>query len=95
MFMRLILIIALSFFVIYGINFFDIASLEYNITTVAVTVVSIILLSLLYRVFTKFMKVFLFAVIFLPITGLIVYYVYSYITGSPIELFDIGFFTEA
>lgn len=95
MFMRLILIIALSFFVIYGINFFDIAYLEYNIKTVAATAVSIIILSLLYRVFTRFMKIFLFVVVFLPIAGLIVYYIYSYITGNPIELFDIGTLTEA
>lgn len=88
--MRLILTIALSFFVIYGINFFDIAALEYNIKTVAVTTVAIIVLRLLYSIFTRFMKVFLFVVIFLPIVGLIIYYIYSYVTGNPVELFDFG-----
>ncbi|WP_017549132.1 hypothetical protein [Salinicoccus carnicancri] len=94
MFIRLILTIALSFFVIYAINFFDIASLEYDIRTVAATVVAIIVLRLLYSVFTRFMKVFLFVVIFLPIVGLIIYYIYSYVTGSPVELFDIGSLVE-
>ncbi|WP_411842023.1 hypothetical protein [Salinicoccus sp. HZC-1] len=92
--MRLIFIIALSFFVIYGINFFDIAVLDYNIKTIAITAVSIIVLRLLYSVFAKFMKVFLFVVIFLPIVGLIIYYIYSYMTGNPIELFDFGSFIQ-
>src|SRR5699024_2009366 len=94
LFMRLILTIALSFFVIYAINFFCIASLDYNSRTVATTAACIIVLKFLYIVFTRFMNVFLFVVIFLPITGLIIYYIYSYVTGSPIELFDIGSLME-
>ncbi len=92
--MRLIITIALSFFVIYGINFFGLAALDYNIKTVALTAAAIIALRLLYRIFTRFMKVFLFVVIFLPIVGLIIYYIYSYVTGNPIELFDIGSIME-
>ncbi|MCG1009359.1 hypothetical protein J4760_04735 [Salinicoccus sp. ID82-1] len=88
MFIRLILIIALSFFVIYGMNHLDIADVGYSFRTVAITAAAIIALGLLYRVFTKFLKIVLFVFVFLPLVAFGIYYIYSYLTGTPIEFFD-------
>ena len=89
MFIRLILIIALSFFVIYGLNYLDLADIGYSFQSVAVTAITLIVLGLLYRVFTKFLKVFLFIFVFLPLVALLIYYLYSYVTGTPVETIDV------
>ncbi|MFC3418416.1 hypothetical protein ACFOLA_02690 [Salinicoccus hispanicus] len=88
MFIRLILVIALSFFVIYGLNYLDLADVGYSFQTVAITAVTLIVLGLLYRVFTKFLKVILFVFVFLPLVAFGIYYIYSFFTGTPMELFD-------
>ncbi|GAB3061308.1 hypothetical protein ACFOU0_06475 [Salinicoccus sesuvii] len=88
MFIRLILVIALSFFVIYGLNYLDLADVGYSFRSVAITAVALIVLSLLYRVFTKFLKLILFVFVFLPLVAFGIYYIYSYLTGVPMELFD-------
>ena len=89
MFIRLLLTISLSFFVIYGINYFDIADLDYNFKTVAVTSIALILLRVLYYIFTKFLKIFLFIFVFLPLLALFINYIYSYLTGAPVEFMDL------
>ncbi len=86
MFIRLILIIALSFFVIYGLNYLDLADIGYSFQTVAVTAIVLIVLGILYRVFTKFLKVLLFVFVFLPLVALLIYYLYSFVTGTPMEM---------
>lgn len=86
MLISILIYIGLSFAVIYGINFFELAHLDFSFANIAVTFITLVLLRLLYTVFIKFMKVFLFAVVFLPLVGLFGYYLYSYATGQPVEM---------
>lgn len=84
----LILYIAFSFLLIFGINYFNVAAVDYTFTNVLIAFVSLAVLRVLYAIFARFMKVFLFAVVFLPLVGLFGYYIYSYVTGQPIEMIE-------
>lgn len=86
MIITILLYVGLSFAVIFGINYFDVAQIDYTFMNVFITFITLVLLRVLYTVFIKFMKVFLFAVVFLPLVGLFGYYIYSYVTGQPIEM---------
>jgi hypothetical protein len=86
MIITILLYVGLSFAAIFGINYFNLAQIDYTFVNILITFVSLVLLRVLYTVFIKFMKVFLFAVVFLPLVGLFGYYIYSYVTGQPIEM---------
>lgn len=86
MIISILIYLGLSFAVIYGINFFELAYVDYSVANILVTFIALVLLRVLYTVFIKFMKVFLFAVVFVPLVGLFGYYIYSYVTGQPVEM---------
>lgn len=86
MIITILLYVGLSFAVIFGINYFDVAQIDYTFMNIFIAFITLVLLRVLYTVFIKFMKVFLFAVVFLPLVGLFGYYIYSYVTGQPIEM---------
>lgn len=83
MMMRLVMIILLSVVSIFIINYTGVYILEYTWQNILYGSVIIIGLMILYKILTKFLKLFLFVVIVIPVLGICFYYIYSYITGEP------------
>lgn len=83
MMMRLVMIVLLSVVSIFIINYTGVYILEYTWQNILYGSVIIIGLMILYKILTKFLKLFLFVVIVIPVLGICFYYIYSYITGEP------------
>lgn len=81
--MRLVMIVLLSVVSIFIINYTGVYILEYTWQNILYGSVIIIGLMILYKILTKFLKLFLFVVIVIPVLGICFYYIYSYITGEP------------
>lgn len=86
MILRIIMYIGLGFLSIFLINYFGLANIEFTFINILIAVGSLIVLNILYSIFTRFLKVLVFAFVFLPVTGLVVYYVYAYFTGQSVDL---------
>lgn len=87
-----ILYLVLSFIVIFLIQYFELYPLEMNIQNILIVFVALIVLRLLFFIFTKVFKLFIFLFVFLPLVGIIIYVIYMYATGQQIEWFNIGWF---
>lgn len=86
MILRIIMYIGFAFLSIFLINYFELANIEFTIINVLIAVGSLIALNILYSIFTRFLRVLVFAFVFLPVIGLLVYYVYAYFTGQSVDL---------
>lgn len=86
MILRIIMYIGFAFLSIFLINYFELANIEFTIINVLIAVGSLIALNILYSIFTRFLRVLVFAFVFLPVIGLFVYYVYAYFTGQSVDL---------
>ena len=86
MILRIITYIGLGILSIFLINYFELANIEFTFINVLIAVGSLIALSILYSIFTRFLRVLVFAFVFLPVVGLVVYYVYAYFTGQSVDL---------
>ena len=86
MVMRIILYAAVGLLSIYLLNYFEVAAIEFTFVNVALAAGAVVLLRILYSLFTKLLRVFVFAFVFLPLIGLFVYYLYSYFTGQSVDL---------
>lgn len=81
--MRLVMIVMLSVVSIFLINYSGYYFLEYTWQNILYGSLIIIGLMLLYKILTKFLKLFLFVVIVIPVLGICFYYIYSYFMGEP------------
>ncbi|SRR5699024_8551953 len=86
MILRIIMYIGLGLLSIFLINYFELANIEFTIINVLIAVGSLIALKILYSIFTRFLRVLVFAFVFLPVIGLVIYYVYAYFTGQSVDL---------
>lgn len=86
MIFRILMYTGLGFLSIFLINYFELANIEFTFINVLIAIGSMIALSILYSIFTRFLRVFVFAFVFLPVVGLVIYYVYSYFTGQSADL---------
>ncbi|HIV81137.1 MAG TPA: hypothetical protein H9994_00360 [Candidatus Salinicoccus merdavium] len=86
MILRIIIYIGLGFLSIFLMNYFELANIEFTFINVLIAVGSLIALNILYSIFTRFLRVLVFAFVFLPVIGLVVYYVYAYFTGQSVDL---------
>lgn len=86
MILRIITYIGLGILSIFLINYFELANIEFTFINVLIAVGSLIALSILYSIFTRFLRMLVFAFVFLPVVGLVVYYVYAYFTGQSVDL---------
>ncbi|WP_052255914.1 hypothetical protein [Salinicoccus sp. YB14-2] len=86
MILRIIMYIGLGLLSIFLINYFEFANIEFTIINVLIAVGSLIALKILYSIFTRFLRVLVFAFVFLPVIGLVIYYVYAYFTGQSVDL---------
>ncbi len=86
MVMRIILYAGLGLLSIYLLNYFDVADIEYTFVNFALAAGAVVVLRILYSLFTRLLRVFVFAFVFLPLIGLLVYYLYSYFTGQSVDL---------
>ena len=86
MILRIIMYIGLGLLSIFLINYFELANIEFTIINVLIAVGSLIALKILYSIFTRFLRVLVFAFVFLPVIGLVIYYVYAYFTEQPVDL---------
>lgn len=85
MLMRLVMIVLASVASIFVINYTGIYILDYTWQNILYGALIIIGIMILYKILTKFLKLFLFVVIVVPVLGICFYYIYSYITGEPSE----------
>ncbi|MEY8559981.1 hypothetical protein AALF85_04720 [Jeotgalicoccus halotolerans] len=83
MLMRLVMIVLASVASIFVINYTGIYILDYTWQNILYGALIIIGIMILYKILTKFLKLFLFVVIVVPVLGICFYYIYSYITGEP------------
>jgi hypothetical protein len=83
--MRLVMIVLASVASIFVINYTGIYILDYTWQNILYGALIIIGIMILYKILTKFLKLFLFVVIVVPVLGICFYYIYSYITGEPPE----------
>lgn len=83
MLMRLVMIVLASVASIFVINYTGIYILDYTWQNILYGALIIIGIMILYKILTKFLKLFLFVVIVVPVIGICFYYIYSYITGEP------------
>ena len=83
MLMRLVIIVLASVASIFVINYTGIYILDYTWQNILYGALIIIGIMILYKILTKFLKLFLFVVIVVPVLGICFYYIYSYITGEP------------
>lgn len=83
MLMRLVMIVLASVASIFVINYTGIYILDYTWQNILYGALIIIGIKILYKILTKFLKLFLFVVIVVPVLGICFYYIYSYITGEP------------
>ncbi|CAM4165123.1 hypothetical protein [Lacicoccus alkaliphilus] len=86
MVMRILLYAGLGLLSIYLLNYFEIANVEFTFVNMLIAVGGIVLLRILYSLFIRLLRVFVFAFVFLPLIGLLVYYLYSYFTGQSVDL---------
>ncbi|MET3109713.1 hypothetical protein [Salinicoccus halitifaciens] len=86
MVMRIVLYAAVGLLSIYLLNYFEVAAIEYTFVNILLAAGAVVLLRILYSLFTRLLRVFVFAFVFLPLIGLFVYYLYSYFTGQSIDL---------
>ena len=86
MILRIIMYTGLGFLSIFLINYFELANIEFTFMNVLIAIGSLIALRILYSIFTRFLRVLVFAFVFLPVIGLVVYYVYAYFTGQSVDL---------
>lgn len=86
MIFRIIMYAGLGFLSIFLINYFELAYIEFSFVNVLIAIGSIIALKILYSIFTRFLRVLVFAFVFLPVIGLVIYYVYAYFTGQSVDL---------
>lgn len=86
MILRIIIYIGLGFLSIFLMNYFELANIEFTFINVLIAVGSLIALNILYSIFTRFLRVLVFAFVFLPVIGLVVYYIYAYFTGQSVDL---------
>ncbi|MCD2137215.1 hypothetical protein [Salinicoccus halitifaciens] len=84
--MRIVLYAAVGLLSIYLLNYFEVAAIEYTFVNILLAAGAVVLLRILYSLFTRLLRVFVFAFVFLPLIGLFVYYLYSYFTGQSIDL---------
>ena len=85
MLMRLVLIVILSIVSIFIINYTGYASLEYTPKNILYASIFIIVATIIYKILIRFLKLFLFVVIVVPVLFICYYYLYTYITGAPQE----------
>ncbi|CAD2073368.1 hypothetical protein GCM10007275_01650 [Jeotgalicoccus coquinae] len=83
MLMRLVMIVLASVASIFVINYTGFYILDYTWQNILYGGLIIIAIMILYKILTKFLKLFLFVVIVIPVLGICFYYLYSYITGEP------------
>ena len=83
MLMRLVTIVLASVASIFVINYTGFYILDYTCQNILYGALIIIAIMILYKILTKFLKLFLFVVIVVPVIGICFYYIYSYITGEP------------
>lgn len=83
MLMRLVMIVLASVASIFVINYTGLYILDYTWQNVLYGALLIIALMVLYKILTKFLKLFLFVVIVVPVLGIGFYYIYSYVMGEP------------
>lgn len=86
MVMRILLYAGLGLLSIYLLNYFEIANIEFTFVNMLIAVGAVVLLRILYSLFIRLLRVFVFAFVFLPLIGLVVYYLYSYFTGQSVDL---------
>lgn len=86
MVMRIILYAGVGLLSIYLLNYFEVANIEFTFINLLIAVGAVMLLRILYSLFTRLLRVFVFAFVFLPLIGLLGYYLYSYFTGQPVDL---------
>lgn len=86
MILRIIMYTGLGFLSIYLINYFGLANIEFTFINVLLAIGSLIALRILYSIFTRFLRVLVFAFVFLPVIGIVIYYVYAYFTGESVDL---------
>lgn len=86
MILRIIMYTGLGFLSIYLINYFGLANIEFTFLNVLLAIGSLIALRILYSIFTRFLRVLVFAFVFLPVIGIVIYYVYAYFTGESVDL---------
>lgn len=86
MVMRILLYAGLGLLSIYLLNYFEIANIEFTFVNMLIAVGAVVLLRILYSLFIRLLRVFVFAFVFLPLIGLLVYYLYSYFTGQSVDL---------
>ena len=83
MLMRLVMIVLASVASIFVINYTEIYIVDYTWQNILYGALIIIGIMILYKILTKFLKLFLFVVIVIPVLSICFYYIYSYITGEP------------
>lgn len=83
MLMRLVMIVLASVASIFVINYTGVYILDYTWQNILYGALIIIGIMILYKILTKFLKLFLFVVIVVPVIGICFYYIYSYVTGEP------------
>ncbi|WP_462421007.1 hypothetical protein [Salinicoccus sp. Marseille-QA3877] len=86
MILRIIMYTGLGFLSIFLINYFELANIEFTFMNVLIAIGSLIVLRILYSIFTRFLRVLVFAFVFLPVIGIVIYYVYAYFTGESVDL---------
>lgn len=86
MILRIIMYTGLGFLSIFLINYFELANIEFTFMNVLIAIGSLIALRILYSIFTRFLRVLVFAFVFLPVIGIVIYYVYAYFTGESVDL---------
>ncbi|WP_040928476.1 hypothetical protein [Nosocomiicoccus massiliensis] len=81
---RIFVLIILSLLLTFVLNATDIYNIEFTITNLIYIFIFLVILMVIYKIIFRFIKTF--AVLFILIIGaFILYYIYVYITGQPIE----------
>ena len=81
MLMRLVIIILASVASIFVVNYTGLYILDYTWQNILYGALIIVALMIIYKILTKFLKLFLFVVIVVPVLGICFYYIYSYVMG--------------
>ena len=85
MLMRLVLIVILSVVAIFLVNYTGYTSIEYTWSNILYGTLIIILCIVIYKILVRFLRLFLFMVIVVPVALICFYYIYTYLTGAPPE----------
>ena len=89
---QMVLYLVLAVLIIFLIQYFDVYPLEINFQNVLIVFVVLLVLRLLFYIFTKVFKLFIFLFVFLPVVALIIYVAYMYLTGQEIQFFNLDWF---